>query len=790
MYAITVKNNLIGDVLSPVLMIFFICVIFYGFVIRENSIINKCAGCLLAFAFLIWFFCDVYWAIQSLILNTNPEENAINICGYYFFNLFLLFSLGFRAYVDLKKINKIQALLDTVIVVICFGVLLWVFVFKQNNENVYLLLSNPAAMMCLAIDIIIYAWINVWAFSARNLKPPLCRRMFMLGCLLFIITDLFYFYTYFYSDYDPNSWIDGAYIISFLIMVLEAICKIQKKEKGYNNFFREKRVNGFGIEILILIAPLSVLIFKKNQMHYFALLVLSILVYYILINFTQKSIFQGKMLELERLKVSELLDKNRQLIQAHEIINKEKVLLKTTLRSLSDGVISTDKDGNVEIMNNVAENLTGWSNEEAYGKSFEAVFRIIDETTREIYNSPVLQVIETGKKSQIGENILLLNKNGMEIPIEDGVAPILNGDEIIGTVVVFRDCTEKRQKQEEIVYLSYHDQLTGLYNRHYFEEELKRLDVERNLPFSLAMIDVNGLKLTNDAFGHQTGDKLLQIVADSLKSKCRADDIITRIGGDEFVLLLPKTSYEEAGDIIDRIYDDIGKVSFQNIVVSVSIGWETKTLPEQSLMETLTKAEKIMYQRKLNESPAMRLQTIQNIMQTLNSSSERMKNHSENVRKISRKIGELMNLDAQKMEELEMAAYLHDIGKVSVKKTILKKVDELKNDELSKEEAEEYKKHSEVGYHILKSVDLYSNLAEIVLGLHENFDGTGYPRGIKGEEIPLATRIIAIADTYETLNANLFCEQKKNKEEVFENLNRYAGTVLDPYIVKVLCDNF
>jgi len=235
------------------------------------------------------------------------------------------------------------------------------------------------------------------------------------------------------------------------------------------------------------------------------------------------------------------------------LLREERSLFKTTLHSIGDGVISTDMNGRVGIMNGVAEELTGWSQREAKGRRFEEIFHVIHEFTRRPCDNPVEKVFEKEETIELENHALLIKKRGEEVPIEDSAAPIRDEKgSIKGVVVVFRDCTEKKEKQQKIEFLSYHDQLTGLYNRHFFEAELKRLDTDRNLPFTIAMIDVNGLKLTNDAFGHEAGDQLLQRVAQVLKQECRTDDIISRVGGDEFVVLLPKTSHVETVCLLTR----------------------------------------------------------------------------------------------------------------------------------------------------------------------------------------------------------------------------------------------
>ncbi len=481
---------------------------------------------------------------------------------------------------------------------------------------------------------------------------------------------------------------------------------------------------------------------------------------------------------IEKMKyaIKELIDK---LTEKAAMLELEKELFSTTLKSIGDGVISTDQHGKIVLMNTVSEGLTGWKQEEASGKPFEEVFNIINENTRKKCVNPVSRALQLKKVVMLENHTILITKTGNEIPIEDSAAPITDkSGHISGTVLVFRDTTEKKEKQQRIEYLSYHDQLTGLYNRHFFEEEIKRLDVDRNLPFSIAMIDVNGLKLTNDAFGHEAGDLLLKSVSKVLKNECRTDDIISRVGGDEFVILLPKSSHAETELIVKRIYKVIESQKINSIILSVSIGWETKTNSHEDIKEVYSKAEDYMYRKKITESQSMRNQTIKVIMHTLHETNSREKIHSERVSKLSRIIGEAMKLEEEVLKELEIIGLMHDIGKIAINNNILNKPGKL-----TEGEYEEIKRHPEISYHILKSADVYTRLAEYVLSHHERWDGKGYPRGLYGEETPFVARIIAVADAYEAMTANRPYKETLSHEKAMEELKRCAGTQFDPEIV-------
>lgn len=466
--------------------------------------------------------------------------------------------------------------------------------------------------------------------------------------------------------------------------------------------------------------------------------------------------------------------------KAQEKINEERKLFETTINSIGEGVISTDINGNIKIMNRVAEQLTGWTISEAKGRPFQEVFNIINEKTGQKCYDPLVKVIQEGKTIELENHTLLIKKNKDRISIEDSAAPVIdeNGN-IKGAVIVFRDNTEKKERLERIEYLSYHDQLTGLYNRHFFEEEVKRLDVQRNLPITIAMLDVNGLKMVNDVFGHEAGDELLIKTAKVLKRECRSDDIISRFGGDEFVVLLPETSYEQTELIISRIQKALEDEKNGKYVVSLSAGWATKTDVSQDKQELLSAAEDSMYRKKIIESQKMRIETIDLILENFHKLNPEEKIHSEKVSEICKDIGRKMNLDTQTLLELEIAGFMHDIGKSTVRNELL-----VKKGKLTESEIEEIKMHSEIGYRILKAADLYSGIAEHILSHHEWWNGKGYPRALSNEGISLAARILAVAEAYQYMIEERTFKEAYTHERAVEELKKWAGTQFDPEIVK------
>jgi len=468
-----------------------------------------------------------------------------------------------------------------------------------------------------------------------------------------------------------------------------------------------------------------------------------------------------------------------------DLIHIEKQQFKTTLLSIGDGVISTDSQGNVLLLNKVAEQLTGWTQEEAWGKPVEKVFNIINEFTRERCDNPVDKVLQTGEIIELDNHTILISKMCQETPIVNSVAPISDSDEkTTGVVLVFKDFTEKREKEKLIEYLSYHDYLTGLYNRRYIEDTVKRLNTERNLPFTVMVLDVNGLKLTNDAFGHETGDRLLKTVSDIMTKVCRADDIIGRVGGDEFIILLPRTDEKQAEKIKQRIDDASLKAKIDSVIVSLSIGYAVKTSNDQNIEIIKKNADNNMYKNKLKFSKNMKSQTIDIVLRNLNLNYDQLQIHTERVSQYCEAIAIAMNLSEKEIYDLKTASLLHDIGMITVLPELLNK-----QSKLTVEEFEVIKRHVDAGYQILKSVEEYAALAETVLYHHEHWDGNGYPGGLKGEEIPLVARIISVADSYEAMTANRPYQKSKTKEEAIEELEKCAGTQFDSNIVKVFVEN-
>lgn len=345
------------------------------------------------------------------------------------------------------------------------------------------------------------------------------------------------------------------------------------------------------------------------------------------------------------------------------------------------------------------------------------------------------------------------------------------------------DITSRREYEEKIIYYSFYDSLTGLYNRRFFEEELKRLDTMRNYPLTMILGDVNGMKLHNDTFGHQAGDKLLIKMAETIKKGCREDEIVARVGGDEFAIILCNTGSREAEQFVKRLQSLIGAEEINGIQLSISFGWACKNKVADSLDEVYKQAENMMYKHKLYSYPNIRTDNLYSILEMLYDKFPGEKEQSEKVAGLAEMMGKAQGFTPQQLEDIRTVSLLHNIGKVT-----LSGIDLFKPESLDEIEWIELKRHPETGYRILSSNRKMGRLAEYILTHHENWDGSGYPGGLKGEEIPLPARIVRIADAYTAMiNPRSYRDALTSVEAVSE-LKNNAGIQFDPQQVELFLE--
>jgi diguanylate cyclase (GGDEF)-like protein/PAS domain S-box-containing protein/putative nucleotidyltransferase with HDIG domain len=433
-----------------------------------------------------------------------------------------------------------------------------------------------------------------------------------------------------------------------------------------------------------------------------------------------------------------------------------------------------------------------WASEEAF-----RIYGINRATTR-LDLSLVQAMVKREYRNTLDEalaNLISRNENyDLEFEIINGFSKrevavrskaILQLDEgepvrVIGTI---QDITEEKKRQEELKYLGYHDQLTGLYNRRFFNDEIHKIDTYDNLPLTIIECDVDGLKMVNDAFGHYLGDALLQRIADILLAACKEKGIVSRYGGDEFIVILPKSCMEDGEIIIKEMKDVLSNEKIGAFEVSASFGIATKYDSKEDIHLILKLAEDSMYNNKLYESKSVRSRSVDLIMNTLYEKNNREMLHSKRVSSLCEAFALYMKMGKDQVKKLRTAGLLHDIGKIGIDDNILNK-----REHLLESEWNDIKRHSEIGYRILSSVNEFSEIAESVLQHQEKWNGTGYPKGLKATEISTEARIIAIADAYDAMTGVRPYGSVLSKEEALQEIHRCEGTHFDPQLAERFID--
>jgi len=341
------------------------------------------------------------------------------------------------------------------------------------------------------------------------------------------------------------------------------------------------------------------------------------------------------------------------------------------------------------------------------------------------------------------------------------------------------DITERKQAEAEIRYLSFHDKLTGLYNRTFFEEELNRVNTKRQLPLGLIIGDVNGLKLINDAMGHLEGDKVLIKAAEIFRNSCRQEDIISRWGGDEFIVLLPQCDNEATLQVFNRISNSFISINSLPILINISLGMAIQDSVDRDIRDVIREAEEKMYRNKLLESRSARSSFIHSLEKTLWERSHETEEHCQRMQEMAQKIGRTLQLTVSELDNIKLLATLHDIGKIAIPNTILDKPGKL-----SPEEWENIKNHAEIGYRIALSSPELAPIAEAILHHHEWWNGGGYPLGLAGDKIPLISRIIAITDAFDVMTHGRPYKNAISKEAALAEIKQCAGIQFDPELVR------
>lgn len=349
---------------------------------------------------------------------------------------------------------------------------------------------------------------------------------------------------------------------------------------------------------------------------------------------------------------------------------------------------------------------------------------------------------------------------------------------------VAHDITDRKIAEAQVEYLTFHDRLTGLYNRLYFDKTMLAYEREHVSPITIVIGDMNGLKLANDAFGHSVGDEMLVLTSRILEDAVSdMDAVVARLSGDEFAILLPGIGKVGANMVCERIRQGCLAAESPGMRPSIALGFTSWDAGTTLLEDALREAEDNMYHNKLNESKSIRSAIIHSLQASLEEKTTETRAHAERLKSLSLRLGKRIGLGANAMDELALAAVMHDIGKIGIPDSVL-----MKPGPLNDEEWQIMKKHPETGYHIILSSPNMAKVGEFILSHHERWDGLGYPRGLQKENIPLISRIIAVVDAYDVMTSDRPYKTPRTSEQALCEIEQCAGTQFDPAVASAFVE--
>jgi diguanylate cyclase (GGDEF)-like protein len=465
-------------------------------------------------------------------------------------------------------------------------------------------------------------------------------------------------------------------------------------------------------------------------------------------------------------------------------------LLYNIIDFLPDATFAIDTDGKVIAWNKSIEKMTGIEKSDIVGKGdneYSGAFygdnkpMLIDYLfKKDPYLKNKHDYLSCEAENLVSEGFLPKLNGGKGAYLWAAASPLFNSNGgLVGAIETVRDITNIKEIETKLFYLSNHDNLTGLYNRNFFEEELTKIDPVLHYPLSILIADINGLKLINDAFGNSSGDEILRYAANCIRKHCGPEDVAARWGGDEFIVLLFNTDAAQVKILVEKISRECKKIIRGARTLSIAFGAATETDANKSMPEIIKDAEDQMYRHKLLASKSIQNSIIKSLTKTMYERNIETKAHISRITQYSCRLGKAALVPFDQFDKLILHAKLHDIGKIAISTDILNKSKKLSGSEL-----EEVKKHSEIGYRIASSTALLRPAAEYILHQHEWWNGKGYPHGLKGEKIPLISRIVSIVDAYDVMTSERPYKNAMTEKEAIEELKRFAGIQFDPGLVE------
>ena len=758
------------------------------------------------------FFADLAWAWYELVLRTPLPSPSLADLGYLCSYVFGFLTVVFATWRFSDKLRATESALDAMMITLGIAGICWPLVLAPLLHS---LSGGTEGLIALAYplgDLLVIAAFASLLLGAFRLRPPRFLIIIWAAFAVQVVADTVYFVqTNRGPGFASGSYLDSLWALVFALAGLAALRGIYP-EPGAIPAAKTptpiRRSNHATLTFPRMLAPYlslpvaAALIAMQlvrggagwtTDMQVLVYMTAGLIVLVVARQFIM--LVRNHRLAMDLSGLSEQLG-DRVLLLAGltsrlEELNSGAVHL-NSLRSLSDIM----QDG-LELACSVTRAEAGWITlKNGEGEPVVAVYGDQDALPEigQPYSAAAEQRAEEVQLDARGDRIGAL---WLARPTSHEVGPDLV--QAVGAQLAI--AIDNTRRYEEVLRLAERDPLTGLYNHRGIHQRLAiegRRAQQRGGALSLVMIDLDDFKLLNDTYGHPAGDRVLGQVSDTIRSVLRHTDLAGRVGGDEMMLVLPDTDRQGAMQMAERLQQTLSQKPFvtgkdRGIPLHLSLGVATYPTDADTLTGLVGVADASLYASKQRggdtiteaatrgdvSAPSTSLRGIAGrLMDVVGSRDHYTRRHSDQVAVHAQKLGETLGLPGQSLDTLKLAAMLHDVGKIGLGSRILRKPAPLTD-----EEERSQRLHVDMGEAIIRDLPRVAEVLEAVHAHHERYDGSGYPTGLFGEDIPLLARILAVADAYAAMTVDRPYRAKLTGDQAKVELLKVAGSQLDPELV-------
>jgi diguanylate cyclase (GGDEF)-like protein len=796
---------------------------------------TRLAWGLLGACMLLWTIGDAIWSFYELALNMEVPYPSVADVAYLAAYPFGFAGLFLFPRAPVGGVRRLKLTLDTLIAMVALTTFSWYFVIGE-----LVLSSSTQPLLASAVNVtypiadlgLIFAVLMLIARPGpRYLNLPLA--LLAAGFAATAVADSLFIYAVDVSGYVTGDFIDIGWVVSYNLMAYAALVTFVLAKPATDEASTVERVASplrsfIPYAVATPLAALLVVTQMDNKSLPFHYLVIGgATVTFVLIVARQVlSIYENAALNRALgARADELARRHRQLQLLHRAASSLSQRLRTKdVLALARLLISEwagAKQVNIWQLSGRRPHLWGDSGDGKGKQSRHLPLSVrADRVKLAARNATPIVFQDDGDGqglTQATEASSLSGHGTLYVPLGDGrnngavaemiltgrPSPTMSDLNLLRTLgIEIGAALERARLFEEAREQADRDFVTGLYNHRFVQNELERMlraCVRQGRPLSLVLMDIDNFKLFNDTYGHPAGDRLLKLVAGHLASTCKGEALAGRFGGDEFIVVLPGADRQEAVAFTHSLQEWAAGQGFQlrdgeRIPLRMSYGLASYPDHGDSRHELLAALDTNLYESKLlggkivarsqvqgERGELRRLSTfglLESLVTSVDNKDHYTRAHTENVTDYALLLAEELGFSEDVRRTLRIAGLLHDVGKICIPDRILRKPGPLTD-----EEYEIIKQHVVIADYLLVDLPNVYEVRSAVLHHHERFDGSGYVRGLKGEEIPLLGRLMAVADAFSAMVLDRPYREGRSFEEALDELRRCSGTQFDPQMV-------